>query len=596
MFLNPLGLLALLSVVPLIILYIIKPDPRRLEIPTLDFLPNFQEEGGSNPVIERLRRNLLLLIQLLVLILISLSLAGPFVEVSRSAQVDNTVIVLDASASMATETGGGTRFSQAVSDARGEITTTTSVIVSDWSARSLLAGGSAGEARGVLDGVTVSDAEGDLRSAISQAISLAEGDGRIVVLSDFADQTDWMSAVQSARAQDIPVALRQYEGGGEENVGIVSMSFASNSVTVGVRNYGDDSVTREVSFGGQSQSLELEAGDIGSASFRIPAGGGEVRLSPGDSFPTDDTAYVVGHPESTIQVLMVTNDRNDFLHTAFTTMPDVDVDVGEPPVGSFGDPDVVVFSNVDQDRLLGRTVRDAQDHVAGGGGVVIQAQPDLGDMEGTYDELLIADVGEPTTGGSPQKVAEDEITRGIDFSPPQEYLEGSLSGGRALVNMSDGSPLVAVGRVGDGAAMYYGYIEQSSEFKYNYLYPVFWKRALYYLTGRERLSSMNRQTGETLSFASTTTIDTPGGTATGSTLVMREAGFYSTGSRRVSANLVSAAESDVAAESIEESGASAGAGETRSETVPQELTPLVALLALGFVGGELLFLRYRGDI
>lgn len=596
MFLNPLGLLALLSLVPLIILYIIKPDPRRLEIPTLDFLPNFQEEGGSNPVIERLRRNLLLLIQLLVLILISLAIAGPFVQVSKSAQVDNTVIVLDASASMATESGGGTRFSQAVGDARGEITTTTSVIVSDYSARSVVESGGAGEARGALDTVSVSDAEGDLRSAISQAISLAKGDGRIVVLSDFADQTDWRSAVQSARAQDIPVALQQYSGGGEDNVGIVSMSFQSNTVTVGVRNYGDSSVSREVSFGGQSRTLDLEAGDVGSASFSVPAGGGVVQLSPGDSFPTDDEAYVSGHPETTIQVLMITNDRNDFMHTAFSSMPEVDVRVEEPPVGSLGQPNVVVFSNVDQGRLLGRTVRDARERVAGGAGVVVQAQTDLDDLESRYGNLLIADVGEPTTGGSPQKVAEDEITRGIEFSPPQQYLEGSLSGGRALVNMSDGSPLIAVGRVGDGAAMYYGYIEQASEFKYNYLYPVFWKRALYYLTGRERLSSMNRQTGETLSFANRVTVDTPEGTATGSTIVMRDAGFYSTGSRRVAANLVSAAESDVASESIDESGAGAGSGETRSETVPQELTPLVALLALGFVAGELLFLRYRGDI
>lgn len=597
MFLNPLGLLALASLIPLILLYIIKPDPRRLEIPTLEFLPNLSEEGGSNPIIERLKRNLLLLIQLLVLILISLALASPYVQVSRSAQVDNTVIVLDASASMATETGSGTRFAQAVSEARQQVTTTTSVIVVGSSTRAVVEGGSAEEARNALRALSVSDAAGDLRSAISQAIALAEGDGRIVVLSDFADQSDWESAVRSARAQDIPVALRQFRGGGEDNVGIIGMSFSGNSVTVSVQNFGDGEVNRDVSLGGQSRSLELQPGDVGTVRFGMPSGAGEIRLSPGDSFPTDDVGYLAGHPEGTIQVLMITNDRNEFMHTAFTSMTGVEVEVREPPVGSVGDPDVVVFSNVERSRVLGRTVRNVRSLVTeDGGGVVVQAQPDLEDFESLYNELLIVDVGGVETGGTATSVSEDEIVQGIDFSPPQQYLQADLTNGRPLVNTSEDTPIIAVGRAGNGAAMYYGYIEEASEFKYNYLYPVFWKRSLYYLTGRERLSSMNMQTGDSLSFASPTTVNTPSGQVTGASVVLREAGFYTAGSRRVSANLVSASESDVGVQPIEETSAVIQSGETRSETVPQELTPLVALLALGLVGGELLFLRYRGDI
>ncbi len=597
MFLNPLGLLALSSLIPLIILYIIKPDPRKLEIPTVDFLPNFSEEGGSNPIIETLRRNLLLLLQILALILLSLSLATPYIEVSRSAQIDDTVIVLDATASMATKTGGGTRFSEAVSMANSKVTSTTSIVVVGSSSNVVLDRGSAQEARTILDSVSVTDTDGDLQSGISQGVSLANEESRVLVLSDFADDSNWNTPVQSARARGIMVQLEQFNGGGESNIGITDLSFQSNSVTATIENFGEEQASTNIQFGGSARSLDLNPGDIQTETFNVPIGTNVMEISSSDSFPTDDRTFITAYSKRQIDVLMVTNEGNRFLETAFSSMNEVDLQIKNPPVGSLGNPDVVVFTEVNPGRLLDRTVRNARQVAEQGGGVVVQSQTNLEDITDIYGDLLLIDPKGLQTSAGVNVVSDHQIIRGISFSPPGEYITGNLRHGRSLINSSDQSPLIAISEFGAGSIMYDGFIKDSSDFKYNYLYPVFWKRSLYHLSGRERLSTINMETGSTLNFPNTVQVNTPKGSITSNTVVMNDAGFYSTEQRTVSANLISPSESDINSEPIEESQVvQSGGGGTETEMVPQELTYIAVLLALIIVFSEIIFMKYRGDI
>lgn len=595
-FLNPLGLLGLLTLVPLIILYIIKPDPRRLEIPTLQFLPNVTDEGGTNPIIERLRRNILLLLQILALIFIALAIAQPAIQVSKSAATGETVIVLDASGSMATETGAGSRFDAAVSRATSEVTATTSVVVAGSSTRIAVNQGGADEALTALDTVSVSDTESDLRSAISQGMSLASEEARIVVLSDFADDSDWRSIVETARARGNPVELMQFGEGGDDNVGIVDMSFAGSTVTVSVKNFGESEVDRTVSMAGDSTDITLEAGDVTTVKLDVPPGGARVSLSPGDSFPTDDTAAIAAPSETAIDVALVTNERNRFLHAALTEMSRVDVEVKNPPVGTWGDYDVVIFSDVAQERLLQSTVNNAESVLADGGGVAIQAQSDIEDLTGTYGEMLLISPQGVEPGSTADVVSEHRIVRDIDFAPPEQYIRASLDTGIPLVNATDGSPLLAIGREGSGRLMYYGFMTEASDVHTNYLYPIFWKRSVYHLAGRERLASMNLGTGTTYNFPETETVDTPSGTSELTTLTLADAGYYSAGRTEVAANLLSVSESGVAVDEINATGSGSTGGGDSSTMVPRRLTPLLALLALAFVGTEVALMKYRGDV
>ena len=69
-FLNPPGLYALLSLIPLILLYLVKPKPQEKKIPSLMFFLKDIGRENSLAFFRRLNQDWLFLLQLLVLILL----------------------------------------------------------------------------------------------------------------------------------------------------------------------------------------------------------------------------------------------------------------------------------------------------------------------------------------------------------------------------------------------------------------------------------------------------------------------------------------------------------------------------------------------
>ncbi|PSQ57012.1 MAG: hypothetical protein BRD23_09045 [Halobacteriales archaeon SW_9_67_25] len=591
-FLSPLGLAALAVAVPLVLLYLIRPDPSRVELPTFRFLTEEERQQSTTPLLEQLSRSLLLLLQLLIILLIAVSLATPYVPVSEREAVTETVLVVDTSASMATAADGDTRFDRALSEADAEVTQRTSVVTTVGRGTVALRRGSPSDARETLGGLRVSDAPGDLRSAIAQAGTIVGEDARVVVLSDFAGE-GWTDAVATLRARGISVDLRQFDRGGETNVGFVDRRFSGAEVTLSVKNFGDSPVTRTVSLGDSQREVDLGAGDVATVTVPVPAGTSRAQLSPGDSFATDDTAYLAAPSDPTVDVLVVTNDRNRFLTTAFEVNDQVDLTVETPPGAIEGEFDVVVYSNVEPDSLLPGNVETGRDVLADGGGVAIQAQESFPEE---YGDLLLLEPAGLSQAATIQQTAETDLTRGISFQAPDEYVAGTLRSGEALVALRDGTPLIATASRGEGRVLYYGYIEESSSFKFNAQYPVFWKRAAFFLADRKPLTALNRETGDTLRFDAET-IEGPAGQLSGSRTELADAGIYATGTRRRSASLLSERESDVGVAPISDRGDEVGAVVTEEErTVPRPLTEFVVVGALLFVVAELGYLRRRGDL
>jgi hypothetical protein len=330
--------------------------------------------------------------------------------------------------------------------------------------------------------------------------------------------------------------------------------------------------------------------------FEVPAGGASAELSPGDNFPVDDTVYVAAPSKPTVDTMLVTNDRNRYLYTALSVVDAVDLEVVEPPApdAPVDEQDVVVFSNVDPELLLGGTVESAGAVAADGGGVAIQAQPNFGRINYRGLSLL-----EPTgTGDAPSVTlpTNDPITRGITFPPPETYVRGSLTRGQSLVATTGGSPLIATATHERGRLLYYGYLENASSFKYNYQYPVFWKRAVFFLAGRQSLPQLNHATGERLRFGETT-VTTPEGEVNGTSVRAVQVGWYQPADGdRHGVSLLSPTESDVQATPLE--ARSDGAPEPRDEEryVPQAVTHWVALVGLLLGVLELAYLKRRGDI
>ncbi|KAB1196515.1 MULTISPECIES: BatA and WFA domain-containing protein [Haloferax] len=592
-FLSSLGLLGLLGVVPLIILYLLRPEPARRTLPTYQFLIETAGRNASNPLFDRLLRSFLLFIQLLAIVALVGSLATPYVLVPESETVSETVLVVDTSASMGVRDNGGTRFDSALTAARGEVTDTTSVVAAGASADVVLTRGSSTDAQLALERLRLTATPGDLRAAVTTATAIAGENARIVVLSDFADDSPWADAVREARARGLIVELQQFAGGGTGNVGIVDRSFSGTNVTVTVKNYGDTTATRRVQLVGSTRVLQLGPGDVATATLPVPPGGGRVSLTTEDAFPTDDTLYVAAPEDESIDVLVLTNDENRFLTSALSVIPEVSLTVDNPPTTIPDTYDVIVYSNVNPDRLLASNLDAGTDLLQDGGGVAIQAQEDGPE----YGSLLLVSQERIDTTPTVRSIEDHDITRGITFPPPTEYVVGDLEDGTSLVTLNDGTSLLAISEREQGRLVYYGYIEEQSAFKYNYQYPVFWKRTVFYLAGRSTLAELNRETGDSLSVGPNQTVETPTGSVSGPEVRLADTGFYVVDGQRYAASLLSESESDVVAPPL--SGENVPAEfPTRVEErlVPDSLTEWAVLVALGITFVELGYLRRRGDL
>lgn len=592
-FLRPIGLAALASLIPLIILYFLRPKPVRRRLPTIEFLFDTEREEQRNAIIRALQRDWLLLVQLLVLVVVAMALAAPYVAVAEDRVIDERVIVVDASASMAAATGGTTRFERAVDRAGAAVSETTSIVVAGPTPRVALRAGPGPAARRALDSLAVSHTRGDLASAIDRATTVAGEGAVIVVISDFVDTTDWRAAVSTARARGFRVDLEPV-GGRVDNVGIVDGSFAEGTVSVVVENFASRGVTRTVSLGDQSIDISLAPGDSTTVQLPVPPGGGVLQLSPEDGFPVDDRLPVAAPSDATVDVLVLTNDENRFLTTALSLIDDVELTVKRLPTTVTEPYDVIIFSNVEARNVLPGNLQTARTVLRRGGGVVIQAQLDLRAI-GYGDLLLIAPRG--VVNGTSVEVVDDSLTRGVTVAPPSRYVTGELRDGRALVTADDGSPIVATASRDGGTILYYGFIEDASGFKYNYLYPVFWKRAIFELVGRPPIAALNRDTGGQLEVAEGESALAPDGTRPGPVVVLDRVGYYTVGDQTYGAALLDRAESNVSAPSVADGGADGDGGPlTEERTVPYDLTPFVAGAALLVGLFELVVLRRRGDL
>src|SRR3989338_4265141 len=97
--LYPLGLFAFLFLIPFLLLYLIRPRPKNLRIPSLMFYLQDMRHQKEFTFFRKLLSDPLFWIQLFVFCLLALGVAGPYADLPRDVAAEHTVIVLDVSAS-----------------------------------------------------------------------------------------------------------------------------------------------------------------------------------------------------------------------------------------------------------------------------------------------------------------------------------------------------------------------------------------------------------------------------------------------------------------------------------------------------------------
>lgn len=109
---NPIYLLLSIFIVAVIVFYLFRKQYQNKVIPSNLFWEQVMNEWQASPWIDKLQRNLLLLLQLVILFCLMLALAKPYWLV-KAIEGDHFIFIVDTSASMSATDKGITRFEQA---------------------------------------------------------------------------------------------------------------------------------------------------------------------------------------------------------------------------------------------------------------------------------------------------------------------------------------------------------------------------------------------------------------------------------------------------------------------------------------------------
>jgi hypothetical protein len=355
-FLTPTFLALAALAVPILILYMLRLRRREVLISSTLLWQMLVQDREANSPWQKLRRNLLLLLQLLVLAALVIALSRPFVRVPGIA-AGNIALLLDASASMgaADLPGGQTRFEAAQSEARALVNSLAedevmSVIVVGPSPQVLSPPTSDRAAlREAINRARPVEASADWEAALTLAAASVAGrpDAALVIISDGGLPAD---------LPPLPARVRYIRVGREgDNVAISALATRplgdAPQLFAAVTNYGsqDAEVILSLEVDGQLHSAErlsVPAGQTASLTITdLPPSTQLIRASltppAGNNMPdylsADDTAYAVYTPPIGGRVLLITP-GNLFLEQVLSALPGVEAFRAPPggmPQGQF---------------------------------------------------------------------------------------------------------------------------------------------------------------------------------------------------------------------------------------------------------------------
>ena len=614
-FKNPAGLYALLALIPFILLYLRRPKPKEKTIPSLMFFMRDRGVTRFANFLKQILRNLLFLVQLAILLSVGFAVASPFFMSEKAASAEETVLVIDSSASMNARLSGSssTRFSSAVEAAGSMLEGEVSIVLAANIPVVVLERGSANEAKKVLAGLKAGATASHVGDSMLSAGELIEDfpHSRVVVLSDFqANQgTDVIVAKRSLAARGAYVELVNIVGseaglGGLSNVGFVGLEVNKFQTTALIRNYDNAQrqVDVEVSNGNQNsakQQVTLGPRSLEPFSFDTLHGSTTVRISQDDDLSTDNSLFI-SSPAKKVKALLITNSDTSFLTAALGSSPNIELDVAFPPVVKSFSYDVIIVHNASSQFMLPGFYREINKAVENGAGLVITSQDSLPAYVKQFD-LPFSIAGTGNASRASVRV-DNYLTKGVDFGVVGSYISIEPHAGgdvefTSLVVADDGSPLLGVYPKGSGRVFYYGIFDQSSTFKSSYFYPIFWDNLLSFITGSEDIASFNVLTGR-VDGISEQRVKTPSGELQTARLFFDDAGFYTVGSKTVAANLLNDEESDIGSVHAlqlagEDSRLLTSGVEAKGEVM---LDSKLIFAAVALLFAELLLIKLNGDL
>lgn len=499
-FLSPWSLLWLAPIGGTIVaLYLLKLRRRDEVVSSVFLWQAVVQDTQANAPFQKLRRSLLLLLQLLIAAFLVFSVARPFLWASGLGG-RTSAIVLDGSASMRATDEPGSRFDKAVSDARALIRQKAPgdqalIILAGDKPEVLSPLTSDRDKLGrALDRAKPTDATGDMREAIQLAASMisSRAQAEVTVISDGVfDKTDEMT-LGGAKLQFLPVGKRG------ENVGITAFDVRDalgggegRQAFVTVQNFGKAArrVPLEVRLNDalvDAHEITLAPGESKSETFDNVGRGiknagrnGAVvsaRLDARDDLASDDAASVTLAPRRNVRILLVT-EGNFFLENALNLDARVELSRVAPKdllPTFFARHDLVVFDNV--------------------------APPANLPADGRYLFWGAPEPPQTSPGNFPVSVAgpDASLPQLLDWSrthPVMRFVDLAnvhLRASKAIAPApwastlaeTDKGPLIVAGERGEGRSVYVGFGLFDSDMPLRIAFPIFLSNCVQWLSAR----------------------------------------------------------------------------------------------------------------
>ncbi|MFC1648018.1 BatA domain-containing protein [Nanoarchaeota archaeon] len=618
-FLDKVGLYALLALVPLIILYLIRPKPKERSIPSLMFFLKDLGKADRRSFFRRFTQDWLFWIQLLVLLILALAVAKPFINVPETSLADRTILVLDTSASMMTKTDGKTRFEEAKDIAKDKLSGQNTIIL----ARNIPLIGKLdvdkGEASDFIKALEPSATSTGIYDAVRAAIDYAGKDTRVVVISDFIE-TEVDSNVNTVKkALKARGAAVEYISVANEanNIGIVDLLVGDEKTTVQVRNYYPEARDVTVKVGNIEETLSLAPGAADVFTFSTPSGVNNIELDVNDDFELDNAVFISTPQTTDLKVLVITNDNQVTKSNLWIalraisekTAYNLNMETAVPPKSVAVNHDIVILKDFDQEKVLPGVFREIEKQVEEKGAALI-ITPQRG-MFGfaPLDSLLPVSYEGEDKEGADLIIAEPEIetlTKDVQFGHIDYYFMSKAKRNvrPIAITKTGNNTIIALQQRNAGKVIYYGIFDQDitvdgkpkrSTFKHDLFYPIFWKRAIDILTDTPSVETLNRRTGKVINLAKGEKVKTPEGNEVEGVFMLENQGVYSFKSQKIAANLLNSKESDVSGRYTEVDYDNVEEKEVVIEK-PLELTRLFVLVALVLLLVELFYTKLRGDM
>ena len=331
-FTNLWPLFLLITIPLLVLLYILKRKYREEVISSTLLWNEVYKNTRANTPWEKLRKNIMLLLQIIILLLLIFSLMKPFLNFGGKSY-KNIILLIDNTASMSAEYGDGTRLEEGKKLAKEFLASTkddtnTYIISYDGDSKLLQNGDFNKEiSNEIISEISQSYNTGDISESLSFIKAIGEGIEEEYEVIAFTDKDFSLGDVNGK-------IVSLANSGVNASIDNVSHKFLEDKVRViaTVTNRGSGDYAGDFSlYDGEEllsvTSLELKESESRTLTFDLPSIKSEVlkgELSRKDMILEDNTYNHVVGKKKVNKVLIVT-EQNLFLEKAFSSIENTEV-------------------------------------------------------------------------------------------------------------------------------------------------------------------------------------------------------------------------------------------------------------------------------